>query len=755
MKFSKLLCIALSLLLILSVLTGCGLVTVGDPIITDENGDIIETDKNGETVKSKKTTSTDKKKENADEIKIPDEEIVGVGEDLSNTGINDGKFSGTTSSSDFTVSYVSGTQNAYTYDDTTKVLKFTSLSSDSIYAISGKLNGNIIIDAGDSYKLELELSGFSLRSSNTNPIFINSGNEIKITAKKDTKNYIYDERAAVDTSQSGVYGGSIHSAVDLDIRGKGELFVQSENNNGIQSTKDLQVKNLSLIIECQDNALKGKDSVTIENCSTLLVAKSGDAIKTESTDISSNTGKQRGTVSILGGTHNIFAGNDGIDAAYDVIIDYGTYTDDSNKEVTVDTILNIYTDKYSNYTNHSQNSSSNESSGNNTLYICYPSNDYKYSVKLLNNDSSKSEWVNPTYDKAVQSNRTTYHTYKFNTTADYTKMQLFIYTSSQSQQNESSYYYKSDVISIHNTYNTYRYSSSKKSWSWADYNSLAQGGGGGMGGPGGMNEGNPNALAYSAKAIKGANTININAGTITIKASDDAIHADNTTTLENGQSPKGNLTINGGDITINTQDDGLHADGALTIVGGNVNVLSSYEGVEGNTITVSGGSVSIISNDDGFNAGATSGTGITISGGSIYIYAGGDGVDSNSRASYSAISFEGGNTVIISTSGGNSAIDSDGGYKYTGGKVLAIMPQGGMSGESKHCSNFSSIGKAQNVNLSANAYATVSVGGTATVSVKMPKSINAIAIYLGSSSATITSATSSAGDENNNGVFWK
>jgi hypothetical protein len=134
---------------------------------------------------------------------------------------------------------------------------------------------------------------------------------------------------------------------------------------------------------------------------------------------------------------------------------------------------------------------------------------------------------------------------------------------------------------------------------------------------------------------------------------------------------------------------------------------------------------------------------------------GGDGVDSNSRASYSAIAFTGGNTVIISTSGGNSAIDSDGGYKYTGGKVLAIMPQGGMSNESKHCSNFSSIGKSQNVNLTANSYATVNISGSAVASVKMPKNINAIVIYLGSNSATISSATSSAGTENSNGVFWK
>ena len=760
MKIKKLLAIILALCFVAITATSCGFVSLDEPKQTDENGnEIVETDKNGETVKNNNKDKNNNNDKNNDKNNstVPDEEIVGVGEDLSGTGINDGKFEGDTTSTDFTVTYVSGTKGAYTYDDASKTLTFTTLSADSVYAISGKLNGSIVIDVGEDYKLDLELTSFSLRSSNKNPIFANSGNEIKITAKKDTKNYIYDERAEVDTSAEGVYGGAIHAIVDLEICGRGELFVQSQKNNGIQTTKDLQVKNLSLIVECQDNALKGKDSVTIENCSTLLVAKSGDAIKSEASDVSTKTGKQRGTVSILGGTHNIFAANDGIDAAYDVIIDNGSYVDDANKTVTVATVLNIYTDSYSNYSDKDAGSSSGsqESASNKQLYICYPSNQYKYSVKLLNNDASKSEWVNPTYDKSVQSGRSTYYTYKFNASAEYTKMQVFVYTSAQAQENESTYYAKTDVVSIKAENDTYRYSSSRRTWSWSNYDSLAQGGGG-MGGPGGgMNEGNPNAIAYSAKGIKASNAITINAGTITVKAVDDAIHADNTTTLENGKTPTGNLTVNGGDITVSTVDDGLHADGALVINGGSINVLTSYEGAEGDTIVVNGGSISVTSSDDGFNSCAKSGTGITIASGYVYVFAGGDGIDSNSKASYSAIAFNGGNTVIISTSSGNSAIDSDGGYKYTGGQVLAIMPSGGMSGESTHCSNFSSIGKKQSLSLSASSYATVKIDGSAVLSVKMPKALSsALAIYLGNKNASVSSATSSAGASDSNGVFW-
>ena len=754
MKFKKITAIALIIACLASLLISCGPIVIDDPEPTDKNGNPTQTQKNPSTPSNNNNGSGSSNSDSST-----------VNEALDSAGINDGKFEGETTASDFTVTYVSGTKNAYTYNEASKTLTFTALSADSVYAISGKLNGNIVIDIGDSYKLDLELTDFSLRSSNANPILANSGDEVKITAKKGTKNYIYDERATVNTAEEGVYGGSIHAIVDLEIRGKGELFVQSANNNGIQTTKDLQVKNLSLVVECQDNALKGKDSVTVENCSTLLVATAGDAIQSEASDISSTTGKQRGIVSILGGTHSLYAAYDGIDAAYDVIIDNGSYVDDdTQKTVTVETVLNIYTDKYADV--KSSSTGSTNAQGAKELYICYPNQNYKFSVKLYNADASKTEWVNPTFHETLASNR---HSYKFTAGSEYTKIQVYVYTAQQTQQSEECYS-KTDVITIKDNKNTYRYKSNNKSWEWTDYASLTSQQsttrpGGGMGGRpgGGMGDGNSNKLAYSAKGIKASNAITVNAGTISIKSGDDALHADNGydentrtyTPLENGKNPTGNLTVNGGSITVTTLDDGLHADGALLINGGNVNVLTAYEGLEGTTVTVKNGSVSVISSDDGINSGATSGTGITIEGGYVYIYANGDGIDSNSRESYNAISFKGGNTVIISTSGMNSAIDSDGGYSYSGGKVLAVMPQGGMAeGESTHCSNFASIGKKSSLSLSANSYATVKVNGVASVCAKMPKSLSAFVVYLGSSSANISSASSSAGTENSNGIYW-
>ena len=212
----------------------------------------------------------------------------------------------------------------------------------------------------------------------------------------------------------------------------------------------------------------------------------------------------------------------------------------------------------------------------------------------------------------------------------------------------------------------------------------------------------------------------------------------------------GNVTVSGGTITLRSNDDGIHADGKAAIGGGSVTVVGSYEGIEGKTVEISGGDVSITSSDDGINGTATSGTAITVSGGKLYVYAGGDGVDSNSTTSYSGILFSGGKSVIISTGNSDSSIDTEQGYKYTGGYVVGVGKSGGMGSEATKCQNFSSVGKSATVSLQSGGYLVVSDFAT----VKMPTSISALVVVLGSTNAGISSATSTSYTLDNNGVYW-
>ncbi len=636
------------------------------------------------------------------------------GDALDDIGIYDGYFK--EESTDVNIELVSGTGNAYNLSGTT--LSFSGISEDTVYSISGRLKGSIVIDIPESYKLELELTGFSLVSTESNSIQVINGSKVTITAKKDTENYIYDMRGAVDEADTSATKGAIHSEVDLQIGGKGTLFVASENNNGIHTKDDLEVKNLTLTVACEDNALKGNDSVEITNGTITLISKSGDGIKTANSDISSK-GNQRGTVTLSETNLTIYAACDGIDASYDAVIDGEN------------TVLSIYTDKYSNYSKEVTANSASE------YYIRFSSNAYKYSVKYYNSDSDY-EWVNATYHSMVSGGKTSYYYYSFPKKSGYSKMKFFVYSSSTAQSQESEYKYASEYLTLNTTYDTVALTTKtgSLSCSWTNYTtSVSSGGFGAMGG--GMSDGNSDKGDYSTKGIKVANEIVINNGTVNIKSYDDSLHSDNTATLENGAAPLGNITVNGGNVNLYSNDDGVHAENAVYIKGGNIDIENSYEGIEGLQIFVSGGNVSVYAKDDGMNATATSGTGITFSGGYVYVYCTGDGLDTNSRGSYIGISFEGGDAVIIANSSGNSAIDTEQGYKYTAGSVVAIMPKGGMTSEATHCSNFSSVGTSKSMNLSSGS--TLTISGDMNRTISMPCSISSAFVVILNKNTSVSS----------------
>ena len=291
---------------------------------------------------------------------------------------------------DVDIKYISGTDSAYKIDGST--ITFSGLTENSVYSISGELDGSIIIDIGDEYKLDLEFTGFALSSTTTNPITVLSGDKVSITAKKDTQNSIYDGRGAIDESDDSLFSGAIHSACDLEICGKGELTLISISNNGIHSKKDLEIKNLSLNISCVDNALKGNDSVEITDADLTLIATKGDGIKTTNSDVSSS-GNQRGNIVITSSQVDIYSACDGIDASHDVLIE-GEKTS-----------LSIYTDKHSKY---SENVEPDEEEKENARYIRFTSDLYYYSVKYYNSDNDYT-WVNAQYYKSVSGGRTTYY----------------------------------------------------------------------------------------------------------------------------------------------------------------------------------------------------------------------------------------------------------------------------------------------------------------------------------------------------------
>ncbi len=646
----------------------------------------------------------------------------------------------------FTITYKSGTEYAYSVDGNT--LTFSKIEEKSEYTISGLFYGNIIIDStssdGEENKFTLNFSDFTIYSFDECPVDIEAGDKVTLSFKSGTENNIVDMRDEVGDDD---IPAALYAKCDLDIQGKGVLNVYSANNNGIHTKDDLDIKNLTLQVECEDNCLKGNDSLTIESGSYTLIARTGDGLKTSNSDISSK-GNQRGTIEIDSGNLLIYAACDGIDASYDVILGGDKDTPD----------IKIYTDKYSKY---SEEVSYVEDG---TYYVRATTASYKYSIKYYNSDTDYVWYNSDSYTRAAQSSQSSnmrpgsqsasyYYYYPITKPGGYTYFQVYMYSSSQTQGSETCVACSTGET-INSNYDTIKirsYSNGILSFDMGTYttqsSSHASMGGMGMGG----NDSNTDKGDHSTKGIKADNAIYVNDVELLVSSYDDSIHANGGETLENDETSLGIIEINGGDMTLSTNDDGIHADTSLTISGGMITVSGCYEGLEGGQVIIEGGDISVTSSDDGVNGTNTSGESIQILGGTLYVYASGDGLDSNSKTSYDGILIAGGRTVTISTGSADSSIDNENGYKFTGGYILGIGKSGGMSSESTKTNEFSKYGTSKTISLSAGAYLCVDNY----VLVKMPVTLSSYVVFLGDKSGvSIKSAVSSSESFDDNGVCW-
>ena len=417
----------------------------------------------------------------------------------------------------------------------------TYTSSGSVYTInsagtftaSGVLeDGQIIINAPDTAEVVLELNGVSISCDSDSPIKALAADKVEVSAKSGTSNLVEDARSEKSSTATddGTYGeGAINADCDLKLKGSGTLVVRGNYNNGVHTTKDLDIQKETLYVTAVNNAIKGKDSITMISGAVTAISKKGNGLKTENTDVSSS-GNQRGTITISGGTLICDSTFDGLDAAYDLVVN-------EDNEDSLDTKITVKTGKNATY-------SSNYSS------------------------------------------------------------------------------------------------------------------------------------ATSAKGLKAANQISIAAGTVGVKATDDAIHANYGDALSNGSTGVGKINISGGTIGVASGDDGLHADNTLTISGGNINITGATEGLESNHIVITGGSTCVYGTDDGVNVSKkiNETPTIKISGGFLDVAVSNgdtDGIDSNGN-------FEMTGGFVVTRGSPNNAsnmstgLDCDGTAKISGGTFIAF-----------------------------------------------------------------------------------
>ena len=166
------------------------------------------------------------------------------------------------------------------------------------YRLSGQATDAIVgVDAADTDKVTLELSGLTIENSNFPCIYVRSADKVHVTLAAGTENAL-SVTGAFLTDGDVACDAVIFSKDDLVLDGEGSLAVTS-SAHAIASKDDLKVKGGTYAIVASAKALTANDTLTI---------------KAGTIQADASEGLEATVVNVEGGTVSIAATDDGINA---------------------------------------------------------------------------------------------------------------------------------------------------------------------------------------------------------------------------------------------------------------------------------------------------------------------------------------------------------------------------------------------------------------------------------------------------------
>ena len=201
-----------------------------------------------------------------------------------------------------------------------------TISKEGTYLVSGTLdNGQIIVDAADTDKVQIVLANTGINCETSAAIYVKSADKVFITLADGTTNKLSGGTEYIDTDDNTV-DGVIFSKEDLTVNGSGSLEVNASFKHGIVSKDTLAVTGGNISVNAVSQCLAGKDEVKIL-AGTFQLTTSGKAVKSSNEDDTS-----LGNIYVAGGTFTVNSKDDSFHASGTIVIDGGTFTVESGDD---------------------------------------------------------------------------------------------------------------------------------------------------------------------------------------------------------------------------------------------------------------------------------------------------------------------------------------------------------------------------------------------------------------------------------------
>ncbi|PRY30418.1 uncharacterized protein DUF4353 [Spirosoma oryzae] len=197
-----------------------------------------------------------------------------------------------------------------------------TITSAGTYSFSGSLSdGQIIVNTTDKAVVRLILNGVSITSANSAPIYIKDSGKTVIALADNSTNTLTDGTAYVyDVVADEEPNAAVFSKSDLTIFGNGALTVNGRFGDAIASKDGLIIKSGTITVSAADDGIRGKDYLIIDGGQLNVTAKA-DGLKS-----SNDEDATLDYVTINDGTIAVAAGDDGIHAESNLVVNNGTIT---------------------------------------------------------------------------------------------------------------------------------------------------------------------------------------------------------------------------------------------------------------------------------------------------------------------------------------------------------------------------------------------------------------------------------------------
>lgn len=197
-----------------------------------------------------------------------------------------------------------------------------TISKAGTYIISGESNGlQLKVDVDKEADIHIILKGVTMNNTNA-PINIQKANSVTITLVDGTTNTLVDSSENSDEKANAV----LFSKVDLIINGNGILNIDAKKNNGIKANDTLHITGGTYHITAIGSAFNVNDEFNITHTKMSIDAKN-DAVKVDNDEDLSV-----GNMFLSDNTMTINAGDDGIHASGNLVIESGTYAIENSTE---------------------------------------------------------------------------------------------------------------------------------------------------------------------------------------------------------------------------------------------------------------------------------------------------------------------------------------------------------------------------------------------------------------------------------------